>query len=59
MKRVRFPVQEEHSFLVTFEKEGELYGMYVWGTDTSDAKRRFKQREPNGHVRSIELKSPD
>lgn len=57
-KKVVGKPREEYSFLVKYEEDDIKYGMYVWGENTDDAKRNFRQRVPEGRILEIEMKWP-
>jgi len=58
LKQLYGKAHEEYSFCVTYEQEGELFGMYVWAENIEDAKRQVLQRVPGVTIRDAKMSWP-
>lgn len=58
LKPVFGQTEELYSYCVSYLLNGEMMGMYVWASSTSDAKRELNKRTPKAKITDVKLGWP-
>ena len=58
LKEVVGKVEEQYCFCVTYRQDGELYGMYVCGSNAHTASEDFLRRMPGVKIKEVKLSWP-